>query len=310
MITVNSLTLFSSEMKWTEITITTSYEAYESVSNFLLELGANGVLINDEYSQTPTNDASSSVTLVTHFPTDDLVGTRIAKINTFLEELQAVGLEIKPAQIEIKSIKDEKWAESWKAAFPPKQIGRRFIVSPRWNKITPSSEQIIIWLDPGMAFGTGYHPTTQLALCLLEEVISGGEEVADIGTGSGILAIAAAKLGANKIIATDIDKTVLPIAQGNTRINSVEGKIEVVRGNAFESLSGRYDVIVVNILTKIILPIIPDCPHYLNANGSLIFSGISEEEMPKIESAAKFNGFHIIKTLTKENWVGVLLSRK
>ena len=130
----------------------------------------------------------------------------------------------------------------------------------------------------------------------------------DIGTGSGILAIAAAKLGANKVIATDIDKTVVPIARENVRINGVEEKIEVVEGNGFESLSGRYDVIVVNILTKVILPIIPDCPHYLKPNGSLIFSGILEEEMPKIESAARFNGFHIIKTLTQENWVGVLLS--
>lgn len=303
-------------MKWTEITITTSHEASESVSNFLLELGANGVIIDDESSQPPTNDDLSpitpacggrGVTLITHFPTDDLVGTQIAKINTFLKELQAIGLETKPAQIEIKSINDEKWAESWKSAFSPQEIGRRFIVSPRWNKVTPSSEKIIIWLDPGMAFGTGYHPTTQLALRLLEEIISGGEEVADIGTGSGILAIAAAKLGANKIVATDIDKTVIPIAQENARINGVEEKIEVIEGNAFESLSGRYDIIVVNILSKVILPIIPDCPKYLNANGLLILSGILEEEMPKIKSAAKLNGFHIIKILTKENWVGILL---
>jgi ribosomal protein L11 methyltransferase len=294
-------------MKWTEITITMSYEASESVSNFLLELGANGVIIDDESSPHSTNDALSPVTLITHFPTDDLVGTKIARINTFLKELQAVGLEIKPAQLEIKSINDEKWAESWKSAFPPQEIGRRFIVSPGWNKITPSFGKIIIWLDPGMAFGTGYHPTTQLALCLLEEVISGGESVVDIGTGSGILAIAAARLGANKVVATDIDKTVIPIAQENACINGVEGRIEVVEGNAFESLSGRYDVIVVNILAKVILPIIPDCPKYLNANGLLILSGILEEEMPKIESAAKLNGFHIIKILTKENWVGVLL---
>jgi len=305
-------------MKWTEITITTSYEVSEIVSNFLLELGANGVLIDDKPkkhgflkqrrdSQHSTNPTSSPINLITHFPTDDLVGERIAKIEKFLQELQEIGLEIQPAQIEIKSIKDEKWAESWKSSFPPLQIGQRFIISPRWNKITPSAEQIIIWLDPGMAFGTGYHPTTQLALLLLEDVISGGEEVADIGTGSGILAIAAVKLGVNKVIATDIDETTIPIAQENIRINGVEDKIEAFQGNAFASLSERYDIIVANILTKVILPIIPDCPHYLNPNGSLIFSGILEEEMPMLESAAKFNGFHIIKTLTKENWIGVLL---
>jgi ribosomal protein L11 methyltransferase len=294
-------------MKWTEITITIYSEASESVSNFLLELGANGVIIDDESSQTTKNDALLPVILITHFPTDDLVGTKIEKINTFLKKLQTIGLETKPAQIEIKSINDEKWAESWKSAFPPQEIGRQFIVSPRWNKITPSSGKIIIWLDPGMAFGTGYHPTTQLALCLLEEVISDGKEVADIGTGSGILAIAAAKLSANKVVATDIDKTVIPIARENARINGVEEKIEVVEGDAFGSLSGSYDVIVVNILAKVILPIIPACPKYLNVNGLLILSGILEEEMQKIESAAKLNGFHIIKTLTKENWVGVLL---
>ncbi|HIE29521.1 TPA: 50S ribosomal protein L11 methyltransferase [Candidatus Poribacteria bacterium] len=305
------------KMKWTEISITTSYEAAEIVSNFLLELGASGVLINDEVCETALHDTSSPVNsvrclhrvnLITHFPTDDLIGNRIAKIKTFLQELQEIGLEIRPAQIEIKSITDERWSESWKSAFPPLRIGQRFIVSPRWNKITPSSEQVVIWLDPGMAFGTGYHPTTQLALSLLEEVISGGERVADIGTGSGILAIAAAKLGADKVIATDIDKTVIPIAQENARINGVEEKIEIVVGNAFESLSGRYDIIVVNILTKVILPIIPDCPNYLKADGLLIFSGILTEEMPNIESAARFNGLQIVKTVTKEDWVGVSLS--
>jgi len=300
-------------MKWTQITLTTSYEASEAVSNFFFEIGAKGVQINEAASSPPAEKQEMSTDVVQHitayFPTDDLVGERVFKLKQLLDDVRNFGLKTEPAQIELKSFEDENWAEKWKSAFPPQRIGKRLLISPTWHKIEKTSEQILISLDPGMAFGTGYHPTTQLSLCLLEEVIKGGERVADIGAGSGILAIAAALLGAGKITAVDIDEHVIPIAQKNAIQNGVEEQIEFLQGDAFETLDGICDIIIANILTKIILPIISNCGEYLKPKGLCIFSGILNKEVPQVEKALNANNFKIVKVLEKEKWVGLLVGR-
>jgi len=183
------------------------------------------------------------------------------------------------------------------------------LVSPTWHQIKKTPEQILIYLEPGMAFGTGYHPTTQLSLCLLEEVIKGGEEVADIGTGSGILAITAVLLGAEKITAIDIDELVIPIAQKNAIQNSVEEKIEFLWEDTIEALDGVYDVIIINILTNIILPMIPNCGKYLKPNGLCILSGILDKELPQMEEALNAHNFKIVKVLEQEEWLGLLVNQ-
>ncbi len=316
------------KMRWTQITITTTYAASEAITHFLIELGANGVHINDMSPLCPptsevsgeshqeiscsksagSENGSPLVTLTTHFPTNDMLGEQMFKLREFLNELQSLGVTDGPAHIEFQSIEDENWGESWKSLFPPQQIGKRLLISPQWNKITPTPEQVVIWLDPGMAFGTGYHPTTQLALRLLESVIVGGEAVADIGTGSGILAITAVKLGARKVTATDIDEKVIPIAQENARINGVEECIEVFYSD-YEALHNSYDIIVINILTKIIVPLIPDCIQHLHSHGTMIFSGVLKEEMSEVNTAVKANGLKIVTTVQQDDWIGVLVAK-
>ena len=300
-------------MKWTQITVTTSHESSEAVSNLFFELGAKGVQISEAVLPPPAEKPDVPSDLVLHitasFPTDDLVGERAFKLRQLLNDLRIFNLKTEPAQIKLESFETENWAEKWKSAFPPQIIGKRLLVSPTWHQIEKSPEQVLISLDPGMAFGTGYHPTTQLSLCLLEEVLGSEEKVADIGTGSGILAIAAALLGAGKITAVDIDEHVIPIAQKNAIQNGVQEQIEFLRGDAFESIDGVYDVIIVNILTKVILPIIPNCSEYLTPNGLCIFSGILKKEVTQIEETLNEHSFKIVKVLAEEKWVGLLVEK-
>jgi len=283
-----------SQMKWTQVTVTTTQEASEAIANRLFELGATGVEVKDE------------ATLIAYFPMDDRVGERIRALRQFISRLAEFGIDAAHTAIALRSIEDDNWAESWKSAFPPLRIGKRFLIVPTWVDVTPQPSEILLRLDPGMAFGTGQHATTRLSLELLELAMEGGERVADIGTGSGVLAIAAAKLGASHIDAVDVDPTVLPIAKRNFETNGVASIIRLLRGDGLLALEGEYDLILANILAKVILPMIPDFRRYLRPRGRLILSGISTAEVSQIEGALEANVLQIAETRQQESWVGIL----
>ena len=299
-------------MKWAQVTITTSQEASDAVANYLFERDATGIEIRD----TPSSH-SPSVTLISYFPTDDLIGEQVQDLRDFLASLIQAGIDTHPAKVTLKSIEDDDWSEQWRSAFPPQKIGKRLVIAPTWDDTVPEPSEVLIRLDPGMAFGTGQHATTQLALELLEAAIKDSDVVADIGTGSGILAIAAAKLGATRVDAVDLDATTIPIAQSNIQINEVESVICLHHGDGLNVLeSQKYPLIVANILTKVILPIIPQCPKFLEPAGRLILSGILIQEASQVEAQLRENGFRVLEfhqpkesheiTQTGENWVGIL----
>ena len=299
-------------MKWAQVTITTSQEASDAVANYLFERDATGVEIRDA----PSPNAPT-VTLISYFPTDDLIGERVQDLREFLSSLAQAGIKAQPAQVSLKSIEENDWSEQWRSAFPPQKIGKRLVIAPTWDDIVPEPSEILIRLDPGMAFGTGQHATTQLALELLEAAIKAGDVVADIGTGSGILAIAAAKLGAKRINAVDLDPTTIPIAQSNIQLNEVESVTRLHQGDGLNVLEKqKYSLITANILTKVILPMIPQCPQFLEPTGRLILSGILVTEASQIEAQLEANGFRVLEvrqlkersetTQIGENWVGIL----
>jgi ribosomal protein L11 methyltransferase len=299
-------------MKWAQVTITTSQEASDAVANYLFERDATGIEIRD----TPSSN-SPTVTLISYFPTDDLIGERVHDLREFLASLIQAGIDTQPAKVTLESIEEDNWSEQWRSAFPPQKIGKRLVIAPTWDDIVPEPSEVFIRLDPGMAFGTGQHPTTQLALELLEISIKGSDAVADIGTGSGILAIAAAKMGAKRVDAVDLDATTIPIARSNIQLNKVESVIRLHQGNGLDALERqKYPLIVANILTKVILPMIPICPNFLEPAGRLILSGILATEASQIEAQLEANGFRVLETrqleesheLTQsgENWVGIL----
>ena len=252
-------------MKWAQVTITTSQEASDAVANYLFEHEATGVEIKDS----PASNAPT-VTLISYFPTDDLIGARVQDLREFLTNLTQAGIDVEPAKVSLKSIEADNWTEQWKSAFPPQRIGKRMVIAPTWDDIVPQPSEVFIRLDPGMAFGTGQHATTQLALELLEIAIADTDVVADIGTGSGILSIAAAKLGAKRVDAVDLDETTIPIAQSNIQLNKVDSVIRLYQGDGLNALERqKYPLIVANILTKVLLPMIPRCPKFLEPGGAV-----------------------------------------
>ncbi|MCZ6681518.1 MAG: 50S ribosomal protein L11 methyltransferase [Candidatus Poribacteria bacterium] len=284
-------------MKWAQVTVTTSQEASDAVANYLFELGATGLEVKEELP---------AVALISYFPLDDLVGGHVQNLRRFLDSLPGAGIDAVPAEVSLKCVEEENWSEQWRSAFPPQKIGQRLIITPTWHHITTEPSEILIQLDPGMAFGTGQHPTTQLSIQLLEEAVTGNARVADIGTGSGILAIAAAKLGAKRVDAVDLDTTAIPIAQRNVQLNDVTSIVHLRPGDGLQVLDGTYNLIIANILTKVILPMIPQCPQFLKPDGRLILSGIMASEAPQVEDQLQANGFRCLKIQQQEEWVGML----
>ena len=287
-------------MKWVQLTVTISPEASEAVANQLFDLDALGVEIRD--AQPPS---SQSAILISYYPMDDLVGDRIQKVQRFIDLLPEWDLPVGQASITLKAIQDTDWTEEWRSAFPPRRIGNRIIVAPTWVEILPKPSEVLIRLDPGMAFGTGHHPTTCLSIRLLEETIKGNEVLADIGTGSGILSIAAAKLGVRRVDAVDLDETTLPVASKNFQLNDVESVVRLQAGNGLDACAGEYDVIIANILTKVLLPMIPEFPQFLNAGSVVILSGIMTQEAAQVVKVLKLHQLFPINIEHDEEWVGI-----
>ena len=288
-------------MDWARITVTTSQEASEAVAHFLFELNATGVELKD-------NDAST-VNLIAHYPLDDRVGARMQKLRDFLAELPTWGIQPHPATIDLKHIKSEKWEDAWKSAFPPQRVGKRIVIAPTWGDVSYSETEILIQLDPGMAFGTGYHPTTRLSLELLERTVEQHYHIADIGTGSGILTIAAIKLGAKHVDAIELDSTAIPVAAANFQANDVSPQVDLSEGDGLKGVDSKYHLIIGNILTKAILPIIPNCAPRLHPEGIVIFSGILETELAQVQSTLAANQFECLEVVREAEdnitWIGI-----
>ena len=288
-------------MNWVRITVTTSQEASEAVANCLFEMNATGVEFKN-------NDAPT-VNLIAYYPLDDRVGARMQRLRDFLAELPTWGIQAHPATIDLKPVKSENWEEAWKAAFPPRRVGKRILIIPTWSNLSHNETDVLIQLDPGMAFGTGHHPTTRLSLELLEDSIEPYYHVADIGTGSGILSIAAMKLGAQRVDAIELDPTAIPVAAANFEINGIASRVSLTQGDGLKDVEGKYHLIVGNILTKAILPIIPYCTPRLHEAGIVIFSGILDTELAQIESVLEAHQFQCVQVVreTEDNitWVGI-----
>ncbi len=291
-------------MQWAQITVTISQDASDAVANYLFGLNAFGVEIKE--------GPASTTCLIAYYPMDDRVGSKLQKLQEFLAQLPTWGFSTPPtsqAECTLERVESEAWGESWKTAFPPQRIGSRLLIAPTWADIVPNQTDILIRLDPGMAFGTGYHPTTRLSLKLLEETVSLNHCIADIGTGSGILTVAAVKLGARQVDAIELDPTAIPVAETNFRNNGVNARVRLFQGDGLKSVRGRYHVIVGNILTKAILPIIPNCAEHLHPEGIVIFSGILHAEQAQVKSVLATNGFQSFEVKSEAEdgimWVAI-----
>lgn len=200
---------------------------------------------------------------------------------------------------------DEDWANNWKKYYKPLEIGKKLAIVPEWEDYNNENREIIK-INPGMAFGTGTHESTYMCLELLEKYVKNDDEIFDIGCGSGILAIAALKLGAKKALAIDIDEKCIDASHENARLNNLEDKMEIEKGNLLDVVRGRADLIVSNIIAEIIVDEIKNLKNHMDKDGIFITSGIIKERRQMVIDALEENGFEIIDELDKNNWVAIV----
>ena len=236
-----------------------------------------------------------------YYPVDDRLGERIERLKVAIGNILGY-----PPIFELKQVQEEEWAEAWKSYFKPEHIGK-IVIKPSWEEYSPVKDELVIELDPGMAFGTGTHPTTRLCLRLLPELVTSQTAMLDLGTGSGILALTAAKLGASKIVATDIDPLAVKVAQENISRNQAEGLIQVYESNLLErALTSKFNLVVANIIANAILQVIPHLHKVLEANGQFLASGIIEDRFLEVKASLEQHGFTIDKYLNEDGWVVVV----
>jgi ribosomal protein L11 methyltransferase len=209
-------------------------------------------------------------------------------------------------RISYRELDEENWAEAWKAFFWPHKIGRRVVVKPSWRDYLAMPEEVVIELDPGMAFGTGTHPTTALCVQLIETHLKKGDAFLDIGTGSGLLMAAAGKLGARMLAGSDRDELAVRIAARNLERNGIrEDRFLLAQGLLAAPFKGGFDIAAANILTDVILELLDDIPRVLKSGGIFICSGITSENRNRVAGKMKRSSFEIVESLLKEGWVAI-----
>ncbi|MGR6761031.1 50S ribosomal protein L11 methyltransferase [Paenibacillus sp. T2-29] len=321
-------------MLWNEITIHTSEEAVEMISNFLHEAGAGGVSIEEsgslnkprdtsygQWYDRPLNDIPEGQAIIKGYFAEEIDMDSVrAQIEPRVEQLRTFDIDPGEVRYELKTVNEDDWANAWKQYFKPLRVSDHLTIKPTWEEYEPASEdEKIIELDPGMAFGTGTHPTTSLCLRTLESVIQGGEEVIDVGTGSGILAIGAVKLGAKHVLALDLDPVAVSSARENTRLNGLEERITIKESDLLSVLNASdptlgiqlpVKLVVANILAEIILLFIDDVYKALEPGGIYIASGIWKNKEEVVESALKAAGFEIAEINRDEDWLAFVARKR
>ncbi|MFD0616296.1 50S ribosomal protein L11 methyltransferase [Paenibacillus sp. GCM10027629] len=318
-------------MLWHELTIHTTEEAVEMISNFLHEMGADGVSIEETgslnrerdttYGQLydkPFNDIPEGEAVIKGYFADvSNPGDLVAEITPRIEELRTFDIDPGSYTMDTRVVNEEEWANAWKQYFKPIRVSEKLTIKPTWEPYEAGPGEHIIEIDPGMAFGTGTHPTTSLCLRALESVIQGGEEIIDVGTGSGILAIGAVKLGAKHVLALDLDPVAVTIAEENTQLNQLENEItvhlsdllQVINRNQEENESTPLGVtlpvqiVVANILAEVILLFIDDVYNALAEGGTYITSGIYKNKEEVVEQALLAAKFTIVDRYREDDWV-------
>ncbi|MDQ0173445.1 50S ribosomal protein L11 methyltransferase [Paenibacillus tundrae] len=321
-------------MLWHELTIHTTEEAVEMISNFLHEAGAGGVSIEEsgtlnkkrdapygEWYEFPLNDIPEGFAEIKgYFSEDTDMEALQAEVRPRIEQLAEFDINVGDVRYETRTVDENDWADAWKKYFKPVRVSERLTIKPTWEEYTPESpDEKIIELDPGMAFGTGTHPTTSLCLRTLETVIQGGEEVIDVGTGSGILAIGAVQLGAKHVLALDLDPVAVSSAKENAHLNGLDDRITVKESDLLSVLGSEdptlgvklpVKVIVANILAEIIMLFVDDVYNALEPGGVYIASGIWKNKEQLVHDGLIAAGFEISAVHRDEDWLAYVARKR
>ncbi len=313
-------------MDYTKVTIYTNSDGVDIIAAMLYDMDITGIQIMDKadfeefmkqnlrawdvVDEEFVSSMMSQETTVTFYLEDneDKAGI-ISSIKDMLKKMPSD--KFGRLKIEETLVKDEDWANNWKKYYKPLKIGEHIIIKPTWEEIEQGENDVVVELDPGMAFGTGSHASTNMCLGFLEKVIKKGDRVLDIGTGSGILGIAALKLGAKSVTAVDIDPLAVKIAKENAALNGFyEPEFTVFEGDLADKVKGEYDVVIANIVADIICELSKTVGIYIKKDGIFITSGIIDFKADKVRKALLENNIKIDMEKSSKDWNAFMCSRK
>ena len=316
-------------MNWTEVKIYTTTAGSDPLTGSMLDLGLQGFMIEDAqdfdeflHDTTPHWDYVDQAvmekmkdceTCVTIYVADNPQGMEeLMQVRQILARLKAQDPDGKYGRLELemKDVDEEDWSNAWKKYYHPVQVGEHLVVCPSWEAYDRKPDEVVLTLNPGMAFGTGTHDTTRLCMELLEKYITPQDTVLDVGCGSGILAITAALLGANKIIGCDIDEVAVKVAGENAALNGVQDRIAFHQGDLTSQVEGSFQIICANIVADVIIRLSEDVGRYLAKDGIFITSGIIDTREQDVLNALEQNGFQVIERRTSGGWVALACKAK
>ncbi|MBE3101046.1 MAG: 50S ribosomal protein L11 methyltransferase [Firmicutes bacterium] len=313
-------------MDWIEVTIKTTTEGADTVAQSFYEVGVLGVVIEDpdEIRKAQLEDRTwdyiddsilanmEEKVLVKGYLNDDVFF--LDKLLFIKERIQWLlgkdfGLDLGSLEIALTNVCEEDWAHNWKKYYKPIKVSDRVVIKPTWEEYTEKPGEHILELDPGMAFGTGTHETTMLCIRAIDKYIKPGMSVVDIGCGTGVLAIAALLLGADKATAIDLDSNAVKIASENALLNKVADRMEAIHGNLLDKIHSKYDIVVANIIADIVINLSEFIQDFMNPEGVFISSGIILDRLEDVTTAIETAGLEIIHKETMGEWA-VVVSRQ
>ncbi|BCZ48543.1 ribosomal protein L11 methyltransferase [Clostridium gelidum] len=301
---------------WIEISVITKSEALEPITGIFYGLNCPNIAIEDPddlllREQGPLTWDFADINILEHkgnaavikayFSQDDKVEEIVEYVKEKLIEIKELGFDIGEGIVEVKKMHEEDWANNWKQYYKPVKITDKIVIKPIWEEYEKTAEELIIELDPGMAFGTGTHETTRMCIKALDKYVKPNTTVFDIGCGSGILSIAAAKLGAKHVVGVDLDPVAVDSSNQNISYNDLNN-IEVLEGNLLDVVDGKADIVVANIIAEIICVLTADVKKALNDGGIFITSGIIHDRVDMVKEKFEECGFEVIEINKDGEW--------